>query len=79
MTDSEVKERAAWFGRGVPKAEMHCIGPTFPECVDRWLPKLRGALVRNSDDPPGGFATEQEAVAAAARFRDGCAAWAARH
>jgi hypothetical protein len=79
MTDSEIKELATWFGRGVPKAEIHYIGPTFRECEDRWLPKLRGKLVRNLDDPPHGFAAKQEAVSAAAKFRDGCAAWAASH
>lgn len=59
-------------------AARHLLGPDLGTAELRWLPLLNRQTVRNSDDPPLGFATRAEAVAAARRYRQSCRDWLAK-
>ncbi|MGA0595656.1 hypothetical protein [Enterovirga sp. CN4-39] len=70
----EQRVKALRFANARAGYRLVLLGRSLAEAIDnpRYLPKLAGECVRNSDDPQDGFATKEEAMAAARRYRESC-------
>lgn len=71
-TDPDILIRARIFAASRVSAAVLCSGPET-RFREGWFPRLARQFVRNADDPPLGYATRDEAVAAARRYRSACA------
>ena len=65
---------ARQFAAATPDAEQVLLGPDLATAAPRWLPRLAGMLVSLTASPGPSYAERSEAVAAAAAYRDLCAA-----
>jgi hypothetical protein len=70
-TELGLADRAHVFVASRASAATLCAGPET-DFRSAWFPRLSGMFVRNSDDPPGGYATRGEAIQAARRYRESC-------
>jgi hypothetical protein len=79
-TKAQIFATMAWYTHGHPKAKFLMTGSTEAEATAkgyRWYPYLRGTRVGNARDQEG-FATEEEARAAAHRFLMDCVAYVSK-
>lgn len=64
-------ERARKFIAARASAGVLCQGPET-NFHPGWFPRLARQFISNADDPPFGYSTREEAMAAACRYRAYC-------
>jgi hypothetical protein len=69
--DGNVLLRAQIFAGSRAGSAVLCQGPET-RYRPGWFPRLARQFVRNEDDPSQGYATREEAVKAAKRFKVAC-------
>ena len=71
VSNGDALIRASIFIASRAGAAVLCQGPETG-FKPGWFPRLAQQFVRNADDPMHGYATREEALAAARRYRQSC-------